>query len=76
MSLLGSGLSGLFSLVLQNTLARYGKVISLLSDVACLRCIGARVAFEEFTELWKKKLWKSCVFEETRFDGIVFEISV
>lgn len=49
--LLGSGLSGFFSPVLQNMLVRYRKVISLLSDVACLHNIGACVAFEEFTKV-------------------------
>lgn len=45
-----------YSVMLQNMLARHGKVISLLSDVACLHSIGAHVAFEDFTKLWYRKL--------------------
>jgi len=68
-----NGPSCFFSPVLQNVLARYGNVISLLAHVACLHSIGAGVAFEEFTKLWSRKLWKSCLFEETHFDELILK---
>lgn len=58
-------------------IARYRKVISLLSDVACLHSIGACVACEEYTKVWNIiMLWKRGLFKETHFDQLIFKVSV
>lgn len=52
-------------------LERYGKVISLLSAVVCLHSIGAHLALKYFAMLWDRRSWKSCLFEEPCFNGLV-----
>lgn len=34
----------------------------------CSHGVGARVAFEELARLWNRELWKSCLFQQRRFD--------